>query len=171
MPLSTFSRIKDLFDTSSNSPFLDLFWRRSAAIKASKILCEEVDEIIKDAQAYGLAGYRGYVVDTEGQEVLLKTPLYVEYDSCERFAFEYVAAISPERVDPNSLLVVVEPVIYGRAEKSDADIIDDATLDLPKRNVLKNLQVTAMVDILDILREHGVYEATYEQAGASDIDQ
>lgn len=170
---SIYQKIKGLFSTTDYSQFRSFFWRRKQAVKVAQYLRNEVDEIMKAAHDCNeTAGYRGYVLDTEKQEVVLKTPLYFAEDPCALFVSEYVVAISPEYVNPKSLLIVVEPVKFGEAEKSDADIIDDATLDLPRSNVLKGLQVTAMVDILDILHSHGVYEATYENAGEEqDIDQ
>lgn len=171
-----YQKIKRLFSTYdwSESRFADFFWTRKKANACAQYLRGEVDRILRDAQANGTtAGYRGYVLDTEKAVIVLKTPLYPSEDPCALFISEYVAAISPEYVDPSNLLICVEAVKFGEAEKSDADILDDATLDLPKSTVLRQLQLTSIVDILDILRAHGVYEATYGEVGAEeqDIDQ
>ncbi len=169
MSSTVYERIKCLFSTSRYSAFMGFFWRRRHAEKVAQYLREEIDAILENAQDQNeVAGYRGYVLDIEKQVVVLKTPLYFAEDPCALFVSEYVAAISPEYADPKSLLISVEPVRFGEAEKSDADVLDDHLLDLPKSKALKGLQVTAMVDILDILREHGVYEATYSEV---DIEQ
>lgn len=171
---SIFHWIKGLFSTSdyTSSKFSDFFWTKKKANACAAYLREQVDELMKRAHDLNeVAGYRGYVLDTEKAVIVLKTSLYIEEDPCAIFISEYVAAISPEYVDPSNLLIVVEAVKFGEAEKSDADMLDDAMLDLPKSTVLKQLKLTSIDDILDILRSHGTYEATYGQAEEQDIDQ
>ncbi len=167
---NVFNKIGNRFSASRWSGLRGLFWTERKTQRVAAFLAEELADVLKEAHDLNMiAGYRGYVVDFDKQKVMLKTPIFVDQEHLALFLQNNLNAIGSDYTTPDTTLGYhVEPVRYGVHELSEADVLDELLLEIPKSRVLRELRLTAMNDILDILEEHGL---TGEGAGEDDIDQ
>ena len=101
------------------------FWSKKKARELRRVILALVNDFRLNKSKGSVAGYRGYVTDSETRALVCRTPLWYDPSGLNAFLCDYIEIMSAEVIDVDRFEIHVMTVFYNVEEPSDSDLLEE----------------------------------------------